>query len=129
MKVFLGGTCNGSKWRKKIIPRLKIDYYDPVVLDWDEKAQMKEIDEKNKSDYLLFVITPLMTGVYSIAEVVDASNKKPKKTILCILNSDDGKIWTKSQRDSLLAVENLVQNNGALIFHNLTDTISFLNQV
>ena len=129
MKVFLGGTCNGSKWRKKIIPQLKIDYYDPVVLDWDEKAQMKEIDEKNKSDYLLFVITPLMTGVYSIAEVVDASNKKPKKTILCILNSDDGKKWTKSQRDSLSAVENLVHNNGALIFHNLTDTISFLNQV
>ena len=38
----------------------------------------------------MFVITPLMSGVYSIAEVVDASNKNPKKTILCVLD-DDGK--------------------------------------
>ena len=26
MKVFLGGTCNGSTWREKVIPNLKIDY-------------------------------------------------------------------------------------------------------
>ena len=32
-KVFLGGTCNGSDWRKKLIPKLKIDYFNPVVED------------------------------------------------------------------------------------------------
>lgn len=30
-KVFLGGTCNGSIWREKLIPLLKIDYFNPVV--------------------------------------------------------------------------------------------------
>ena len=25
-KVFLGGTCNGSDWREKLIPKLKINY-------------------------------------------------------------------------------------------------------
>jgi len=127
MKVFLGGTCNGSTWREKLIPNLKIDYFNPVVSDWNKEAQLNEIREKNKSDFLLFVITPLMTGCYAIAEVVDASNKKPKKTILCVLD-EDGIKWTKSQRDSLSAVEDLIQSNGAYVFNTLEDTTSFLNQ-
>jgi len=35
-RVFLGGTCNNSKWRDVLIPRLKIDYFNPVVDDWNE---------------------------------------------------------------------------------------------
>ncbi len=127
MKVFLGGTCNGSTWREKLIPNLKIDYFNPLVSDWNKEAQLNEITEKNRSDFLLFVITPLMTGCYAIAEVVDASNKKPKKTILCVLD-EDGKKWTTSQRDSLSAVEDLVYSNGAYVFNTLEDTTSFLNQ-
>ena len=128
MKVFLGGTMNDSNWRKEIISSLKIDYFNPIVDVWDEKAQLNEIKEKEICDYLLFVITPLMTGVFSIAEVVDASNKKPEKTILCILNHDDGKKWTNSQRSSLNAVENLVHSNGAFVFKSLEETTSFLNK-
>lgn len=128
MKVFLGGTCNGSEWREKFIPHLKIDYFNPVVPTWNEKARLKELEEINSSDFLLFVITPLLTGVYSIAEVVDASNKKPEKTILCVLDEDNGKKWTESQRKSLSAVEKLVDSNGAFVFNSLEETISFLNQ-
>ena len=128
MKVFLGGTMNNSTWRDELILGLKIDFFNPVVDVWDEKAQLNEIKEKNICDYLLFVITPLMSGVYSIAEVVDASNKTPKKTILCILDNDDGKKWTKSQKSSLNAVENLVHSNGSFVFKSLEETTSFLNQ-
>lgn len=128
MKVFLGGTMNDSIWRKEIISNLEIDYFNPMVDVWDEKAQLNEIKEKEICDFLLFVITPLMTGVYSIAEVVDASNKTPEKTILCIMESDDGKEWTNSQRSSLNAVENLVHSNGAFVFKSLEETASFLNQ-
>ena len=128
MKVFLGGTCNGSNWREELIPHLKIDYVNPIVPTWDKKAQLNELNEINKSDFLLFVITPLMTGVYSIAEVVDASNKKPEKTILCILDEENGKKWTESQRKSLSAVEKLVHSNGAFVFKSLKEIISFLNQ-
>ena len=35
MKVFLGGTCNESKWRDDLIKLLKIDYFNPVVKDWN----------------------------------------------------------------------------------------------
>lgn len=37
MKVFLGGTCSGYKWRNKLIPMLKCDYYNPIVKNWSEK--------------------------------------------------------------------------------------------
>ena len=110
------------------MPHLKIDYFNPVVPTWDKKAQLNEIKEINESDFLLFVITPLMTGFYSIAEVVDASNKKPEKTILCVLDEENGKKWTEHQRKSLTSVEKLVSSNGAFVFGSLEEIISFLNQ-
>ena len=39
MKVFLGGTCAESKWREKLIPLLKCDYFNPVVDDWTPECQ------------------------------------------------------------------------------------------
>ena len=63
MKVFLGGTCNGSKWRDQLIPLLKIDYFNPVVKDWNEEAQAEEERQKAESDFCLYVITPKMTGM------------------------------------------------------------------
>ena len=127
MKVFLGGTCNGSNWREELIKELDIDYFNPVIENWDDKAQVNEYKEKNEADFLLFVITPLMVGVYSIAEVVDASNKKPEKTILCILDSDAEKTWTEHQRNSLRAVEDLVKKNGAIYSNNLEEVATILN--
>ena len=80
MKVFLGGTCNDSKWRDKLIPMLKINYFNPVVEDWNEEAREQERQERKICDFCLYVITPALAGVYSIAEVVDDSNKRPAKT-------------------------------------------------
>ena len=87
-KVFLGGTCNESTWRDKLIKMLEIDYFNPVVDDWTEECYQEELRQREICDYCLYVITPRMTGVYSIAEVVDDSNKRPEKTIFCILNHD-----------------------------------------
>lgn len=93
-KVFLGGTCNDSTWRDDLIPKLKIDYFNPIVDDWNKEAQQEEIKERKNSDYVLYVITPKMSGVYSIAEVVDDSNKRPEKTLFCVLNIDDENEFT-----------------------------------
>jgi hypothetical protein len=30
-KVFLGGTCENTTWRKELIDNLKVDYFNPVV--------------------------------------------------------------------------------------------------
>ena len=100
-KVFLGGTCNGSDWRDKLIPLLNIEYFNPVVEDWTAECQAEEIKQRKECDYCLYVISPKMTGVYSIAEIIDDSNKRPKKTIFCILEEDGSEKFTDHQLKSL----------------------------
>ena len=107
-KVFLGGTCNGSLWRNYFMQGLSIDYFNPVVEDWTPECQEEELRQRNECDFCLYCITPKMTGVYSIAEVVDDSNKRPERTILVVKESDDGSIFTTSQLKSLKAVGDMV---------------------
>lgn len=127
-KVFLGGTCNNSTWRDKLIPLLKIDYFNPVVDDWTPECQDEEIRQRELCDYCLYTITPKMTGVYSIAEVVDDSNKRPGKTILCVLDEDNESSFSETQIKSLKQVKEMVKNNGANVFDSLEDIASFLNK-
>jgi len=128
MKVFLGGTWNGSNWRDKFLKTLKMDYFNPVVENWNEEAQKREDLEKVSCDFCLFVITPKMTGVFSIAEVVDLSNKSPERTILVILDQDTNEIFVESQMKSLKAVAKLVENNGSKVFYNLYSCCNYLNK-
>lgn len=111
-KVFLGGTCNESNWREKIIKNIKIDYFNPVVKDWTPECQEEEIKQRNICDFVLYVITPKMTGVYSIAEVIDDSNKRPNSTIFCYLKLDESKYFEINQCKSLDMVGKMVEKNG-----------------
>lgn len=123
-KVFLGGTCNQSTWRASLIPQLQIDYFNPVVPVWTQEAYEEELRQRATCDYCLYVITAAMQGVYSIAEVVDDSNKHPSKTIFCFL--EEG--FNEHQLKSLKAVGKMVEANGAYWFPNLEEVILFLNQ-
>ena len=137
MKVFLGGTCNESTWRDELIPMLtNVDYFNPVVEDWTEECMVKEIEERKTCDYCLYTITPRMMGVYSIAEVVDDSNKRSEKTIFAVLDSDigeDGNIitWGKAEKKSLTQVAKMVERNGGHFFMGnfnvLKDLANWLN--
>ena len=126
-KVFLGGTCNDSKWREYVIKYLFIDYFNPVVEDWTEEAQEVEEFEKEKADFRLYVITPKMTGVFSIAEVVEDSNKHPDKTLFCVLPEDEEDSFTIGQMKSLNQVGKIVHNNGATVLKDLDEVINYLN--
>jgi len=126
-KVFLGGTCNESTWRDELIKMLKIDYYNPVVDDWTPECQAEELKQRKECDFSLFVITPKMTGLYAIAEAVDDSNKRPQQTVFCFLEQDEDKVFDEGQIKSLTAVNDLVCNNGANVFNDLTDVAEFLN--
>jgi Nucleoside 2-deoxyribosyltransferase like len=127
-KVFLGGTCGDSKWREIIKPLLKIDYFDPVCSgEWTQEAYLRELQERENSDFVMYVITPKMTGVYSIAEVVDDSNKRPEKTLFCFLETDDDMAFNKVQMKSLGAVAKMVKKNGGRVFDTLTEMADFLN--
>lgn len=50
MKVFLGGTCNGSKWREELIPLLQVGYFNPVVDEWTAFTRMRAQDSSFYSD-------------------------------------------------------------------------------
>lgn len=124
MKVFLGGTCSGYKWRNVLIPLLKCDYYNPIVKNWSEEDRLREVHERETSDYVLYVITSGMKGVYSIAEIIDDSNKRPYKTIVCVLF--DG--IDKQMGHSLQAVLKLAESNGAVICNSIKEVADYLNQ-
>ena len=126
-KLFLDGTCNNSTWRDKLISMLTCTYFNPIVPDWNNEAYQEELRQRQSCDYCLYVITPNMTGVYSIAEVVDDSNKRPEKTLFCILDTDINGEFNVSQMKSLLAVQNMVKNNGARVFSSLEDIAEFVN--
>lgn len=127
-KIFLGGTCNNSTWRDDLIKLLKIDHFNPVVDDWNEEAQKREEQEREDCDFCLYVITPLMTGVFSIFEVADDSNKRPEKTIFCFLDKDEDKEFDKHQKKSLNQVGKKVEENGAKYFTSLEDVAKFVNK-
>jgi len=133
-KVFLGGTCNESTWRDRLIEHLDTDYFNPVV----EKGHLthecmaEEIRQRESCDFCLYVLTPKMTtspnsGIYSIAEVVDDSNKRPEKTLFLALASDGGRYFSTGQMESIEQVRRMVSQNGAQVFRELHEVAFHLN--
>jgi len=127
-KVFLGGTCNKSTWREELIPMLDnigVKYFNPVVDDWTPECQQEERRQRIECDFCLYCITKEMTGVYSIAEVVQDSNKRPRTTLFCVLK--DG--FDQPQLRSLQQVMDMVQNNGATVFTDLKQVVDHLHKI
>lgn len=127
MKVFLGGTVNGSQWRTGVKERLNIDFFDPVVEDWNDAAYARELTERQLCDYLLYVLTPKMTGYYAIAEVTDDSCKHPDRTLYCFLKEDAGTTFTTEQVKELEFLGETVVQNGGRWLKTIDDVVAFLN--
>ena len=107
--------------------RLIIDYFDPVVKDWNETAYEQELSERRNCDYLLYVLTPKMTGYYAVAEVTDDSYQRPDRTIYCYLPEDDGERFTDLQLAEFEALGEVVKANGAIWLKDLDEVVAFLN--
>jgi len=127
MRVFLGGTVNESNWRDYVMPRLKIGYFNPVVEVWNDEAYERELYEREKCTFCLYVITPRLTGYYSFAEVIDDSFKRPKKTIYCYLHKDDQYKFSKQQIESLESLGRHIKENHGTWLQSLDEVINFLN--
>jgi hypothetical protein len=130
-RIFLGGTCNKSKWREQLIAMFdeKVRYFNPVVDDWTPQCQLIEKQEKRFCDVELYTITPLMLGVFSIAEVINATNKRNSNTtVLCLLKSHDGLSFNESEWKSLLAVASMVIDNDGLVYFNLEELAKEINE-
>lgn len=129
-RVFLGGTCNGSEWREQLIPLLKIPYFNPVLpnLAWGEEDQAREYAVKQQCDLILYALTPYSDNIYSIAEAVDDSNKRPGRTFILLLKDDGEKSFSDTQWKHLKIVANLIEQNGArVVLNNIDELASCLN--
>ncbi|MBN6739505.1 hypothetical protein JKG47_02945 [Acidithiobacillus sp. MC6.1] len=129
MKVFLGGTCNGSAWRDQMAPLLNVGSFNPVVEDWTPDRMKEELRQREGCDVCLYVITPKMTGTYSIAEVVDDSNKRPDRTVLVRLRDDGDARFDNVQWKSLGAVADMVMRNGGRAFDSLEEAANYINEL
>jgi len=142
-KIFLGGACNKPDYRDILMPELEehgIDYFNPVVKDW-AKEGVREEEERQKSECCnihLYVVTPKMTGVYSIAEFMSSSFNQNKLCIVSLLEGsyifEVGKTihgydfghFDESQRNSLYRSFELAREESARdTSDNLTDFIYF----
>lgn len=114
-RIFLGGTCGGSGWRDELIPeldRLGFEYFNPVVPDWTPECIEKENIEKSElCNTHLYIITSEMSGVYSIAEMVNSVweclSTGTGFVWIGILDSGD---WEPHQRKSLEATLRLIDS-------------------
>ena len=122
--IFLGGTTNGSKWRDEFIQLMKkaepkIKSFNPVVDHWTQECIDLENFVKMHTKYHVYVITPLLTGYYSIAEMVDSAHDHSKKTLFFIKEEDidrNGETvgWDAGPRNSLTVISNLLVQHGAI---------------
>lgn len=129
LTVFMGGSCD-SNWRDKFVPMLdpnKVSAFNPIVDDWDEAAQANEDWHKINDDFCMYVLTPEMNGIYSIFEVADDSNKRPDKTIFCVLPEENGKTFSIGLQLNFQKIKKDLIRNGARVFESLEDIATFLN--
>ena len=135
MRVFLGGTCANSKWREELIPKLNIDYFNPVIKNWTPEYQKEKLKQKETCDFILYTLTKAYSVIAEVAEVIDDSNKRPEKTIVCVTNElMDYKWYTKWVMDEqdikhLDAVGRLIERNGGLYFKSLDEVAEYLNNI
>ena len=107
-RIFLGGTCAQTTWRDELIELMKndqVEWFNPVVKNWTPECQAVEEDEKNnKCNVHLYVITPEMIGVYSVAEIINSCwqaqcyGTTVNKVAFFVLGE-----WEKGQQKSLNA--------------------------
>ncbi len=131
ISIFMGGTCT-STWRDEFVPMLdpnKVDAFNPIVDDWDETAQANEDWHKINDDFCLYVITLEMEGVYSIFEVADDSNKRPERTLFCVLLERDGKTFSIGLQRNWKKIKKDLIKNGAKVFESLEEIATFLNNL
>ena len=133
--VFLGGTKD-SNWRDDFIKKMhlknsRIKCYNPIVENWTTECIELENLVKQHSRYHVYVITPNMSGVYSIAELIDSVHDHSKKVYFYIEQSDISnlslvKIWSIPQRNSLNAVSNLVKQHGGKVASSMEELVEMI---
>lgn len=129
-KIYLKGISNKSIWKNELFD---------IIKDNDNIKYIENLEEKITCDYFLHIITPRVFDVSHIVEIINDSNKKPSKTILCILDKDTNPMldksfnvkslpshinsikFTQEQLKHLDYIGNTVKNNGGKYLKSLSE--------
>lgn len=126
--VFLGGTCNNDTWRVKLISMLNnVDYFNPVVSDYNEQAKINEDKAKEMATHMLYVITPNMKSFYSIAEMTEDAVMDKRPVIVCFLNNQVNGFDIAQLRTLNLVSQLLSKYSCVTIASSLEDIANILN--
>lgn len=121
--VFLGGTTNNSNWRDTFINLLtsmgsNLICFNPVVSDWNDQAIRVEKMIKEQAKHHVYVITPKMKGIYSIAEAVESVFDRSHKTYLYILLKDGEDAFSSDENDPIMksfaATGEIIRTHGGI---------------
>ena len=100
--VFLGGSCNPTKWRKQIVipmlEKVNMDYYNPQVDEWTSDLIVTENYQKDHAKYLFFVIDDETRAIASMIEVAYYI-AQGRKVILVIKNVNESTFDEKELKD------------------------------
>jgi len=112
---------------------LKIDYFNPVVEDYHPPISEEEIERQyHLCDYLLYVVAAGSVAgsagrMYTIAELIDSSDKFPDKTIFCVIYEYNWWAFGEEHLRILKSIRQLAERKGAKTFDTLEDVAGFLN--
>ncbi len=133
--VFLGGTCNGSTWRERLIPQIKgWTVFNPIVENWTEADRANEERAKKEADVLLYVLTAKQAGFYSLVEAtVSALHNTNSHVILVFMEDDDGARYSEADWKSIMASVKLLSENvddaNVKVCDNLDTAIAYINGI
>ena len=127
LTIFLGGTCGNSTWRIKLQKMLNasyIDAFDPIVENWTPECQENEDYHKAHDDINLFVITPETKSQYSLFEIGVEAVKNPKRTVVCILDNENGTAFETQQLSAFKKMTKDLKALGVEVYDN-HDSLAF----
>ena len=137
-KVFLGGSCNPTTWRKEIsIPILTkngITFFNPQVDEWNEKLIDTENNAKETSDILFYVIDGETRAIASMLEVTELICQNRKMILVINQIKDrqliDNKEITDRELNDLnrgrIYLEDMAIRYNIPLFQNITEATNYI---
>ena len=123
MKIYLGGTGNGSDWRYHLDAMLNIE---PTMFDVDIRPDV---------DYMLYTITPVITQFRVLPKIIKRAKEYSDKVIICLLSQDTcidtGNIvkFDNDMMEFLIYFADQVNiKYGCKYFTSLSDVANYVNE-
>ena len=123
--IFLGGTCNNSTWRDQLIAPEGFEFFNPQLpagVEWEKHHQDAEEAAKKNAAIQVYVITPEITGVFSIAEMVAMAFTNRERLVAGIIGE-----FAPFMQKSMDAVARLLQEQGVYVARSMEDLQEELN--